>query len=180
MESRGNNCASGGNNSFGSTLHWGPAWNQDPFELTHADYTHTESLADAMHTYGLVWTEDRIFTYIDDESNVVLDVDTSSQDFWTKGGFTGFNAWEGAGKNAPFDQEFYLILNVAVGGTSNYFPDGQCGKTWSNKSTQAAYDFWNTKDAWYPSWNYPATNQAAMKIDYVRVWQDDGTVAFTQ
>jgi len=24
--------------------------------------------------------------------------------------------------NAPFDQDFYLILNVAVGGTSGYFP----------------------------------------------------------
>jgi hypothetical protein len=24
--------------------------------------------------------------------------------------------------NAPFDQSFYLILNVAVGGTSGYFP----------------------------------------------------------
>jgi hypothetical protein len=45
-------------------------------------------------------------------------------DFFTKGGFSGFNAWEGQGNNAPFDQEFYLVLNVAVGGVNGYFPDG--------------------------------------------------------
>jgi hypothetical protein len=56
-------------------------------------------------------------------------------DFFTKGGFSGFNAWEGQGNNAPFDQEFYLILNVAVGGVNGYFPDGQCNKPWSNTSS---------------------------------------------
>jgi cytochrome c2 len=75
-------CDAGGNNSFGSTLHWGPAWPADPYELTHADYVHYESLSDAMHTYGLVWTEDRLFTYVDDESNIVLDVDMKSESFW--------------------------------------------------------------------------------------------------
>lgn len=30
--------------------------------------------------------------------------------------------WSQAGKpNTPFDQDFYLILNVAVGGTNGYF-----------------------------------------------------------
>jgi beta-glucanase (GH16 family) len=104
LESRGNDVScSGGSNTFGSTLHWGPAWNNDPYYLTHGEYTHFESLGNAMHTYGLVWTPTRLFTYIDDESNVVLDVDMSSESFWQRGGFSGFNAWEGAGQNAPFD-----------------------------------------------------------------------------
>ena len=30
--------------------------------------------------------------------------------------------WRGQGPNAPFDQAFYLILNLAVGGTNGYFP----------------------------------------------------------
>jgi hypothetical protein len=31
--------------------------------------------------------------------------------------------WSQTGKlNMPFDQAFYLILNVAVGGTNGYFP----------------------------------------------------------
>jgi hypothetical protein len=78
-----------------------------------------------MHTYGMVWTEDRLFTYIDDESNIVLDVNMSDASFWEKGGWTNRdNPWKGRGKNAPFDKEFYLIFNVAVGGTNSYFPDG--------------------------------------------------------
>jgi len=36
-------------------------------------YTHPTSLADDFHTYGLIWTETGIKTYIDDETNVVLD-----------------------------------------------------------------------------------------------------------
>ena len=46
-----------------------------------------------MHTYGLIWTEDRIQTYFDTPENVVLDVDTKTQSFWEKGGFTGNNPW---------------------------------------------------------------------------------------
>jgi len=72
-----------------------------------------------------------------------------------------------------------LIFNVAVGGTNSYFPDGQCGKTWTNTSPTASNDFWNSHGAWYPTWNYPATNQAAMKIDSVKVWSLDGTETYT-
>lgn len=46
-----------------------------------------------MHTYGLLWTKERIITYIDSEENVVLDVDMKSESFWEKGGFTGSNPW---------------------------------------------------------------------------------------
>jgi len=79
MESRGNDpsCSVGGSDVYASTLHWGPAWDQNKYEMTHAEYKHSESLGDGFHTYGLLWTEDRLMTYIDDESNVVLDVDMS-------------------------------------------------------------------------------------------------------
>ena len=35
-------------------------------------------------------------------------------------------------------------------------------------------DFWNAKDSWYPTWAADVDNgeQAAMAIDYVRVYQD--------
>ena len=124
-----------------------------------------------MHTYGLVWTAERLYTYIDvdDLAHRVLDVDMTAQDFYTKGGFTGFNPWRGAAKNAPFDKDFYLILNVAVGGTGGYFPDACPNKPWLNNSSQAAYDFWNHQSTWYPTWN-AATNQSAMKVDWVKVW----------
>ena len=46
---------------------------------------------------------------------------------WEKGGYEGPNTWAGKAINAPFDQRFYLILNVAVHG--NFFPNNKCGKT---------------------------------------------------
>lgn len=52
---------------------------------------------------------------------------------WKKGHFAGssenssllVDPWSQTGRpNTPFDQPFYLILNVAVGGTNGYFQDG--------------------------------------------------------
>jgi hypothetical protein len=82
--------------------------------------------------------------------------------------------------NAPFNREFYIILNVAAGGTNTYFPDGECGKTWTNDDPRAPNTFWNSKDEWYSTWNYPETNQSAMKVDSVKVWSLDEEVEFTQ
>ena len=43
--------------------------------MTRKEFTYSEGLDKEWHTYGLYWSKDRIFTYFDDESNVVLDVD---------------------------------------------------------------------------------------------------------
>lgn len=62
---------------------------------------------------------------------------------WTRGGFSEklvnnsalFNPWAQTGRhNTPFDQPFYLILNVAVGGTNGFFPEGVGNKPWGNAS----------------------------------------------
>lgn len=40
--------------------------------------------------------------------------------------------------------QFYIIMNVAVGGTNGFFPDGiDPNKPWANTSPQAFVDFWN-------------------------------------
>jgi beta-glucanase (GH16 family) len=175
VESRGNDpsCSAGGSDTFGSTLHYGPNWDQDVWDKTHAQYKHSESLGDAMHTYGLIWTEDKLQTYFDTEDNVILDVDFTKEDLWSLGGFpdTEFNPWVGETNNAPFNREFYFIFNVAVGGTNSYFPDGQCEKPWTNTDPRASNTFWNTKDKWFPSWNYPASHDSALKVDSVKVWE---------
>jgi len=128
VESRGNDpsCAVGGSDSFGSTFHFGPNWDQDVWDTTHGEYKHKESLGDDFHTYGLIWTEDRMATYFDSEDNIILDVDMSTTSNWERGGFpdTENNPWKGETPNAPFNREFYFIFNVAVGGTNSYFPDG--------------------------------------------------------
>ncbi len=71
MESRGNDpsYAPGGNDKFGSTLHWGVNWDQNKYEKTHAEYASPNgSLADDFHVYGLYWDENGLYTYIDDDS----------------------------------------------------------------------------------------------------------------
>ena len=30
------------------------------------------------------------------------------------------NPWVAGGRNAPFDQKFYFVINLAVGGTNGY------------------------------------------------------------
>jgi beta-glucanase (GH16 family) len=84
FESRGNDESypAGGVNSFGSTLHWGCDYTTNKFEQTHKDYKHSSSLNDEFHIYGLYWDENRLYTYFDTPSNIVLDVDMKSKSFF--------------------------------------------------------------------------------------------------
>jgi hypothetical protein len=54
--------------------------------------------------------------------------------------------------NTPFDQKFYLILNVAVGGTNGYFKDGYGNKPWGDASETAPASFWNAENIWLQTW----------------------------
>jgi hypothetical protein len=56
---------------------------------------------------------------------------TKNKNMWDYGKFAGItvnktvyqDTWSWTGrKNTPFDQPFYLILNVAVGGNNGWFP----------------------------------------------------------
>lgn len=114
----------------------------------------------------------------------VDDVETGSvkagAGFWSRGAFDALvpgvmNPWRLAATNtAPFDQEFYLIMNLAVGG-SQHFPDdatNSVSKPWTNDSPTAAADFWNSRNAWLPTWNLEQnlSRDASLIVDYVRVW----------
>jgi len=171
VESRGNmGYPDGGVNQIGSTLHWGPTWQNDAYVKTHATYTLPDGdFADDFHIFGFVWSNTSLYTYIDQDSNRVLSVPFDNS-FWQKGGWsnTWDNPWNGRGNAAPFDQQFYLIFNVAVGGTNGYFPDGVGNKPWSNEDPHADNAFWNSLNSWYPSWK---GEQAALQVDWVKVWQ---------
>ncbi|XP_060553352.1 beta-1,3-glucan-binding protein-like [Ruditapes philippinarum] len=172
MESRGNSQATDGSghnhgvNEVGATMHWGPDAGQNRFTLTHGDIQGDWS--HAIHCYHLSWTVDHIRVTVDNREIMNIPI---HQSFWQKGGFSGSNIWGSGTKAAPFDQPFYLILNVAVGGTSGFFPDGwtyNSPKPWRNDSPHENADFWNARNNWLGSWH---GDDVAMEIDYVEMKQ---------
>jgi beta-glucanase (GH16 family) len=127
VESRGNNHTypQGGNNIVSSTLHWGPATDADGYWMTNYKRAALHSTyADGFHTFGLEWSEKYLFTFIDTRL-LQVGYNTFNKPMWQRGNFgvsssngTAYvDPWSWTGNDAtPFDQDFYLILNVAVGG----------------------------------------------------------------
>lgn len=79
---------------------------------------------DQFHKYQFDWSPDFLTFSVDGVVIGKVDVGTG---FWARGNFSTKtpgtpNPWAKGGKAAPFDQEFYFIINLAVGGI-NYFPD---------------------------------------------------------
>jgi beta-glucanase (GH16 family) len=163
VESRGNDVGYklGGNNVVSSALHWGPTPTTDGWWRTTVKRLafHT-SYSEDFHTFGLEWTDKYIFTYVDNRLLQVMYINFD-QPFWHKGQFplTENNGtkledpWGSTGRpETPFDQDFYLIISLGVGGTNGWFLDGQGGKPWVDRSPNAKLDFWNAREKWYPTW----------------------------
>lgn len=180
MESRGNkNLVMGGVNigteQIGTTLHFGPDPAHNGYSTTHQSKNSAAGRGwnNEFHRYGMTWTPTEITFTVD---GVVQNTISAGTGFWNRGGFAtsapGFeDPWRFGSKMAPFDQEFYLLINLAVGGTA-YFPDGATnpgGKPWMNNSPQAATDFWNGRAQWQPTWNL-GSDDNNFRIDYVRIW----------
>jgi beta-glucanase (GH16 family) len=134
MESRGNKHTTygkGGRDYFLSTLHWGPSAKSDAYWRTSAPRNvRRTDYSKGFHTYGIEWTQDYLFTWVDSPLYQVLYVDFKKEDMWSRGKFANSlenstyikNPWEKSlNKNAPFDQNFFLILNVAVGSRNGWF-----------------------------------------------------------
>jgi len=161
MESRGNDPSYpfGGNNMFGSTLHWGSYWNADMWINTHVEYVDNSStLTSQWHIYGLKWTSTGLYTYIDNDTNRVLTVNMSIP-LWQVYSLSGPNPWAGNGTNAPFNQPFYMTFNTAIGATTGYFPTNDWGSV-------GATQFWNNRNDWQSTWTRPD-----LIIDFIRVYQ---------
>ncbi|CAH1802561.1 unnamed protein product [Owenia fusiformis] len=183
VEARGNRFLvdSGGNSkgidNAASTMHWGPFCCENRYDLTHGDKTLTSgTFGDSFHTYTMEWDENSIQFWIDGES--IMTADPGPNGFFNFGGWDQrfgpeTNPWQySQNKMAPFDKPFYLIMNVAVGGTNGFFSDDLINspypKPWLNTSPTGPRDFWLAKDDWYPTWQ---GEDAAMQVDYVRVWK---------
>lgn len=113
-------------------LHYGGQWPANTHIGSDYSFKNGETFDSDFHVYSIVWEEDNIKWYVDGECFFKA---TSEQ--WYS---------QAAGGNAPFDQEFYIIMNLAVGGwfDSGLLPDVN---------------------------DFPAT----MQVDYVRVYQEDGS-----
>ena len=178
-ESRGNNYtyAQGGNNIISSALHWGPNTANDAWWRTNVkrNALHT-TFTKKPHTFGMEWSEKYLFTYIDTRLLQVL-YTNFDQSLWARGNFPLSDSngtrlvdpWSQTGNKAtPFDQQFYLILNVAVGGTNGWFKDGASGKPWVDQSLTAKKDFWDARNSWLPTWQ----DNGEMVVSSVKIWQE--------
>jgi beta-glucanase (GH16 family) len=80
-------------NTVLATCHW-----QDQASSSNASYGLTTSVSDAtssFHIYSLEWTETHIKMFVDDVEYYMIDLNST----------------------LPFDRDFFLILNVALGGS---------------------------------------------------------------
>ncbi|XP_078463545.1 beta-1,3-glucan-binding protein-like [Lampetra fluviatilis] len=165
-----------GVDEMGSTMHWGPYPDLNSWPKTHATKQAKEgTFGSGFHKYEVEWTPEYMRFLLDGEET--LKVNPTADGFWGLGAFPNNidNPWKGRGKMAPFDQDFYLILNLAVGGTAFFVDDWTnqpYPKPWLNSSPRAAADFYNAKSQWLPTWKREVNNgeEAALQVKDIRVW----------
>lgn len=161
-----------GNKMVLSTIHWGPFNMANSFPMTTGSLNAKKgSFADDYHVYSLEWTESGMHFSVDDIT--ILKFTVPDGGFWELGEFEKHypgiaNPWVGGGKMAPFDEEFYIIMNVAVGGVKFFDDSNTPTKPWKNDSPRAIEEFWAKKEEWYKTW---VGDDSAMKVDYVKVWK---------
>jgi beta-glucanase (GH16 family) len=93
---------------FNGACHWGESWNGGSYPNKGISTTNPYSLQDGFHTYTLIWTPDSIKMYLD------LDKFPNSKPYYDIP-ITGTNLPNQTSRY--FRKPFYLIFNLAVGGT---------------------------------------------------------------
>ncbi|PPQ99378.1 hypothetical protein CVT24_009208 [Panaeolus cyanescens] len=164
MEARGNGPSypKQGSDFVRGSLNWGPlTWLNGVYKTTGWWRLRRGTYDQDFHTYALEWDQDFMRIYVDTRLHHMLDLRVK-RSFFELGDFPGVvqngtdaviltNPWSNGTKTAPFDQPFYLILNIAVGGTNGWFPDGN-EKPWLDGSRTAMADFWRMRGDWLPTW----------------------------
>ena len=161
-----------GNRHVSSTVHWGPYYKANSFLRTMGTVDMKKhSFSDDYNVFSFDWTADTMHFYVD--NTTILKFTVPEGGFWKLGEFEKHqpgiaNPWKSGGKMAPFDEEFFIVMNVAVGGTKFFLDGFTPQKPWNNNSPKAKEEFWAAKDKWLKTWK---GDNVAMKIDYVRVWK---------
>lgn len=176
MESRGN-VAFGhaadyqGVDYIASTLHYGPprknGASKNNYPNAHGySKAVTGDYSDAFHTFSLDWNSTTITTYVDgimvmSKSTIGLYATGIKDQTWDSS-YT--NVW-GDG-NAPFNQRFHLIINLAVGSGSSTAD----GNYFGSQIYTDSRDFWSRKAEWISSWNTTGNPlQSAMIVKSVTI-----------
>ena len=115
------------------TIHYGYSAGSGHKENQGSKVLNDGSFADDYHTYRVDWEPGLITWYVDDEK-------VYSTNDW----YTGSDDNNQVTYPAPFDQDFYIILNLAVGGSWVGYPDDSV---------------------------YEHMNDDSYAVDYVRVYQ---------
>lgn len=88
------------------TIHYGQVWPNNKYDGSDYRFPNRGAFSDGFHVYALEWEPGELRWYVDD------DLFLTQNNWYSKG--------EGESENypypAPFDQEFYILLNMAVGG----------------------------------------------------------------
>ncbi|KAJ6219834.1 hypothetical protein RDWZM_005646 [Blomia tropicalis] len=120
------------------TIHYGGSWPNNIYHGSGERY-YQQDFSQDYHTFAVEWDQKEIRWYVDGQHYHTENIDR--------------NMWSGRGNNPyhkngePFDQPFYWILNVAVGG--NFFGPGPY-----------------VSPAEARNWH-----KRTMEVDYVRVYQ---------
>ncbi|KIK46821.1 glycoside hydrolase family 16 protein [Suillus luteus UH-Slu-Lm8-n1] len=183
MESRGNGRSypDQGIDYVRGSLNWGPLSFLNAVSKTFGWWTQRRTdYGEGFHTYALEWTESFLRIYVDTRLHYMLEL-SFNEPFFTRGNFPSVvqngtepivlqNPWINGTNATPFDQPFYLILNLAVGGTNGWFPDNAGNKPWLDNSKTAMLDFAKAQDSWYPTWGSDGESGSFI-VDSVKMWE---------
>ncbi|MHA0856998.1 family 16 glycosylhydrolase [Paenibacillus sp. CMAA1364] len=112
-------------------IHFGGQWPVNRYIAGEYYFPEGQTFANDYHVYSMIWEEDNMKWYVDGKFFFKV-----SRDQW-------YSIAAPNNPNAPFDQPFYIIMNLAVGG---YFDNGEIPD--------------------------PSDIPATMQVDYVRVYKE--------
>lgn len=122
------------------TLHYGGVWPNNVYTGKPYELPDGKNPADDFHVYAIEWRPGEMRWYVDD-----VHYATQTSDTWYSQHHDENGSPIAAPSNAPFDQRFHLLLNLAVGGN------------WAGNVNQRGID-----ESVFPQ---------SFMIDYVRVYQ---------
>ncbi|XP_013136480.1 PREDICTED: beta-1,3-glucan-binding protein-like [Papilio polytes] len=154
-----------GNTLFAKKLYGGPVLSDsEPYRTIHMkEKTGIYNWYKDFHNYSMVWKPDGLELFVDGDMYGTVDPGEGFFSSGLKHSVKHAAQWSRGTAMAPLDEMFYVSLGLRVGGVNDFADDSI--KPWRNRNSKALLNFWNAKDSWYPTWS-----DAAVKVDYVRVY----------